>query len=872
MQIYRALLRLYPKSFRAEYGAEMQKDFARQWRDASATARAWLLISAALDATWNAARVHVDITTQDVRYSLRSLRRTPGFAATAIIVAALGIGATTAAFSLADHVLIRPLPFPESHRLVRVWEEMSKRGYARVEPSPANFEDWQRQSTKFDRLEAYTGFGGAMTGRGEAIRVMGATVTPGMLQMLGRQAVIGRTLTEADAAREAERPVVISDRLWRSTFGASPDVVGQTLTLDRTNYNIIGVMPPDFYFPERTTDFWRMLQFSQANNDFDRGNHYLQVIGRLKAGATVEDAHAELKIIAANLERQYPKELEGVSVALVPWRDQVAQQPRLLLFGLVGASICVLLIACTNLANLLMSRALSRRTEFAVRAAVGASVDRLVRQMLTDSMILASIGGALGLLVGIISLPLLARLVPTAMPIAELPPLDLRMLTGTLVLTTLTGLAFGLLPAVRVCRRTDAAALKDGARGGTSRGTERVRSTLVVAEIVASVVLIVSVGLLTQALVAVQSVHPGFQVDNLLTLRTNLPSTDFGPLDRRLQYYSQVLDRVHALPGVQSASYISWLPMGGFRGGIWEVLSANPDAGSPDGFAPLPGGERQSAMIRFVTPRFFETVGTPVLRGRDVGAADTVDSPFVAVVSESFARKFFPNQDPIGRTFAIGLAARTIVGVVGDIKVRGLERESEPQVYMPAAQQQMLFFYAPKDLVIRASVPALSLAGRVRAIIADAAPDLPISAVQTMEQLVAGETAPRVVQLRVLGGFAVVALLLAAIGIHGLLAFTVASRAREIGVRIALGAKARDIMWMVIGRSATLTVIGVTVGATLAYAAGRSMQAVLFGVNPADVTVFATSVALAALMALAGSLLPAWRAIRVDPIEVTRTE
>ena len=872
MRLYRALLRLYPKSFRVEYGGEMEKDFAHQWRDASSGARAALLVSAAIDTVWNAARVHADITKQDALYSLRSLRRTPGFSVTAIVVAALGIGATTAAFSLADHVLIRALPFPDSQRLVRVWEEMTQRGYARVEPSPPNFEDWQKQTTMFERLEAYTGFGGAMTGRGEATRVAGATVTAGMLPMLGRQAALGRILTEADAAREAERPIVISDRLWRSTFAASPDVIGQTLVLDRTTYLVIGVMPADFYFPDRATDFWRMLRFSPANGDADRGNNYLQVIGRLKPGASFDQALSELRGIAANLQRLYPKELEGVSVAMVPWREQVAQQPRLLLLGLVGAAICVLLIACTNLANLLMSRALARRTEFAVRAAVGASVDRLVRQMLTDSMVLAAFGGALGVLVALAALPLLVRLVPSGLPIAEMPPLDLRMLTGTLVLTTLTGLAFGLLPALRVCRKADAAALKDGARGGTSHGTERVRSTLVVAEIVASVVLIVCVGLLTQALLAVQRVHPGFDIDNLLTMRTTLPSSDYQALERRLQFYSRVLDRVHALPGVQSASYISWLPMGAFRGGIWEVLSPNPDAASPGGFAPLAGGQRQSASIRFLTPRFFETVGTPVLRGRDISDADTATSPFVAVVSESFARKFFPNQDPLGRSFAIGLAARTIVGVVGDIKVRGLERESEPQVYMPATQQRMLFFYSPKDLVIRASVPATTLAPAVREIIADAAPELPVTAVQTMEQLVAGETEPRVVQLRVLGGFMATALLLAAIGIHGLLAFTVTSRAREIGVRIALGARRSDIAWMVIGRSAVMTAVGVTVGAALAYAAGRSLQALLFGVNPADPAVFAAAAAVATLMALAGSLLPVWRATRVDPIAVTRAE
>jgi predicted permease len=392
-----------------------------------------------------------------------------------------------------------------------------------------------------------------------------------------------------------------------------------------------------------------------------------------------------------------------------------------------------------------------------------------------------------------------------------------------------------------------------------------------VAEIVASVVLIVGVGLLTQALVAVQNVDPGFRKDNVLTLRTELPPDKYGPLEQRLAFYSRVLDAVHALPGVQSASYISFLPMT-MRGGIWEVLSTTPDPNSPGGFVPLDPKQAYSASIRYVMPRFFETMGTPVLKGRDVSATDTLDTPFAAVVSESFARRHYPNQDPIGRSFAIGQDVRTIVGVVGDIKVRGLERESEPQVYMPAAQMRRLYFYSPKDLVIRASVPVETLIPSVRAIIAGADPELPILAVQTLEQVVTAETASRVVQLRVLGGFAAIAILLAAIGIHGLLAFTVASRTREIGVRIALGAKARDIMWMVMGRSTTLAIIGVSVGAVLAYAAGKSMQAILFGVNPGDPRVFSAAVILSFLMALAGSLAPAWRAIRVDPISATRSD
>ena len=871
MRFYRALLHLFPRSFRAEYGAEMEKDFARQWQEAGGLGFS-MLVTTIADVFVNAMRVHADILRQDVRYAVRSLRRSPGFTLTAILVAGLGIGATTATFSLADHVLVRALPFPEPNELVKLWEDQYARGYPRMEPSPPNFLDWQRQATTFERLEAYVGFGASMTGRGEARRVTGALVTSGTLSMLGRQAALGRILTDVDAnAAEGERPIVISDRLWRSVFGASPDVLRQTLTLDERNYVVIGVMPPDFFFPSRTTDSWRILPFTADTGADDRNNHMLEVVGRLMDGVTIDTAREEMKSIAVGLAQAYPKFLEGTSITLAPWRDQVSQQPRQLLIGLVVASICVLLIACTNLANLLMSRALARRSEFAIRAAVGASVDRLVRQMLTDSLLLAACGGLLGILMAVAALPMLVRLVPTTLPIAEVPPIDSRMLFGTIVMTTLTGLAFGMLPAVRVCRKADGSALKDGTRGGSNRSTERLRSALVVAEIVASVVLIVGVGLLTQALLAVQRIDPGFRRDNVLTLRTDLPADKYGPLSVRLAFYSRVLDAVHALPGVQSASYISFLPMT-MRGGIWEVLSTTPDPNSPGGFAPLDAKEPYRASVRYVTPRFFETMGTSILKGRDVSTTDGLDSRFVAVVSESFARRHYPNQDPIGRSFAIAMDVRTIVGVVGDIKVRGLERQSEPQVYMPVTQQRTLFFYSPKDLVIRASVPVTGLVPQVRAIIVAADPELPIMSLQTLEQVVAGETAPRVVQLRVLGGFALAAFLLAAIGIHGLLAFTVSSRSREIGVRIALGASARDVGLMVMRRSAILAVVGVTIGAAAAYAAGRSMQALLFGVDPADLTVFASAIALAMLMTLAGSLMPAWRAIRVDPITATRAD
>ncbi len=875
MLFYCALLRLYPKSFRAEYGAEMIKDFTREWHAAAGAARAFLLVRIVADTVVNAAHVHADITTQDVRYAIRSLRRTPGFTITAILVAALGIGATTATFSVADHVLLRPLPFPEPDRLVKLWEDHSSRGYPRMEPAPPTFLDWQRMATVFEHLEPYTGGSASLVGNGEPEQINGAAIGGGVFQMLGRPAQIGRVLAESDVkAADGERPIVISDRLWRARFGGSPDVLGQTISLDDRRYVIVGVMPPDFYFPSRTRDFWRILIFGTTGSDTDRGNQYLEVLGRLKNGVSLDEARAEMDVIGAQLAQAYPKELEGTGVALAPWREQITGQPRVMLLGLVGASLCVLLIACTNLANLLMSRALARRSEFAVRAAIGASVDRLVRQMLTDSFVLAACGGLLGVGMAVAAAPLLVRLVPTGLPIAEVPAIDLRMLAGTLLLTVSTGMAFGLLPAMRVCRKADGSALKDGARGGISRNTERLRSALVVAEIVASVVLIVTVGLLTQALLKVQSVHPGFTAANVLTVRTTLPRPKYQKAAMRELFYQRVLNEVKALPGVETAAYISFLPMV-MRGGVWPVLSTVPNPGSPQRFVPPDLKNERRASLRYATPGFFNTVRTPILRGRDVTDADTPATPPVAVVSESFVRNYFPDRDPIGQQFAFAFKVRTIVGVAGNIRVRGLERNnSEPQVYLAAGQftDGEPLFYAPQDLAIRSSEPLTTLVPAVRSIIASADPQLPITNVRTLEEIVSLETASRVVQLRVLGAFAVVAFLLAAIGIHGLLAFTVSARSREIGVRIALGAKSRNIIAMVMGRSAIMALLGVAIGAALAYAAGRSMQAVLFGVDPANPTVFAAAIALALLMTLAGSLLPAWRAVRIDPIQATRTD
>ncbi len=870
MGLYRALLHLFPRSFRAEYGAEMTKDFAREWNAAHGVAALGLIGTTVVDVAGNAMRVHADILVQDLRYAVRSLRRSPGFAFTAILVAALGIGATTATFSIADHVLLRPLPFTDPDRLVRLTEDHTSIGYPRMEPSPPNYLDWKRMATSLS-IEAFNSDSRSLIGSGEPERIVGATLAGGVFGLLGRQAAIGRTLSERDAADESQNPVVISDRTWRTRFAADSNVLGRTLTLDNITLVIVGVMPPDFFFPSRETEYWRLMRLTADNGDDNRGNNYLQVMARLKPGVTVAQARSEMRTVANQIAQQFPKEQTGKSVNLNLWRDDVNRQIRLMLWALVGAAICLLLIACTNLANLLLSRALSRQTEMAVRTAVGASVDRLVRQMMTDSLLLAGVGGALGVVFAILAAPMVVRLVPTALPIAEVPPVDLRMLGLAALITIGTGIAFGVMPALRMSRRVDASALKEGARGGTSRGTERLRSSLVVAEIVASVVLLVSAGLLIQALLKVQAIDPGFRSENVLTLKTILPRPRY-PLVRREQFYRQVIADTLAVPGVMRAAYISFTPFT-MRGGMWEILTTTPDPTNLGGFAAPPDVHR--AALRNVTPGYFETIGIPILQGRDIAETDTPETTAVAVVSESFVRQQFPGQDPIGRTFGFVGAVRTIVGVGGDIRFRGLERnDNEPQVYLAAFQQRdgLAGFYTPQDLIIRTSVPPATLMPAIRAIVRKADPQLPITNMRTLEEVVSLETAPRVVQLRVLGAFAAAAFLLAAIGIHGLLAFTVSSRSREIGVRIALGATARDIMWMVMGRSTMLAIIGVTIGAVLAYAAGRSMQALLFGVDPGDARVFAAAVGLSLLMALAGSILPAWRAIRVDPMTATRAD
>jgi predicted permease len=616
-------------------------------------------------------------------------------------------------------------------------------------------------------------------------------------------------------------------------------------------------MPAAFQFPTRETDIWLPFVLTQ---DDDRSNVFLRTVGRLKPGVSVDAAHSELRVIAAQLEREYPDDNAQTSATVHLLREQVTGQQRTLLVTLVSASLCLLLIACMNLANLFLARALVRQRELAVRTAMGASGDRLIRQLMVESFSVAGAGGIAGVVLALLATPFVARLVPTTMPIPDAPTVDLRMMGIAAALTLATALTFGVLPALRAIRGASGATLRESGRTGTGRATERWRSVLVATEIAATVVLLVASGLLGRALWNVQQTDPGFRAENVLTARTTLAFPAYAPTERRQQFYDRVIDNLKAMPGVTNAAYTSFLPLV-MRGGIWPVTFGSPNDPPAD-----------TVSLRLITPGYFATMGIPLHVGRDITAADTLKSTGVAIVSRSFVQKHWPAQDPIGRQFFVGEFQRTVIGVVGDVRVRGLERESEPQVYFSSQQVNdgALPFYAPKDLVVRASVPAESLAATVRSVVNDIDPNQPVSDVRLLSNIVDADSGGRRTQFYVVIGFAAVAFVLAGVGVHGLLAFAVMSRTREIGVRIALGARPRAVLGLIMKRGLSLSLMGAAAGTVAALGMAQLLQSLLVGVTVSDPVVFGAAVTLVGVMALMGALLPALRATAIDPISAIK--
>jgi predicted permease len=868
IRFYRALLRLYPSSFRKEYADEMTAAFAEAYDAATWAGRLGLLLRVSKDELRNAMAVHWAILIQDLRYTARTLNRSRGFALTAMVVTALGVGANTAAFSVADFVFFRPLPFEDPDSLVRLCEGPRTGGGwgCMNQLSPANYRDLKAMSSSFQAMGAFASDAVNMVGGGEPRRLAITPVTPEVLPLLGVRPALGRVFESGTPGKPAkdDDSVVISYGLWQSQFGADPAVLGRTVTLNGAPYTIIGVMPATFYFPHRDVQMWTALVLREEDYQ-NRDNSYMEAVARLKPGVTFEQGFADLALGATRLQTQYPQTNAETGISFFRMRDYVLPRIRMMLMALSGATLCLLLLTCANLASLLLARATSRERELAVRAALGAGRERLVRQLITEGVVLALLGGAAGILVAVSSVPLFATMVPSTLPLASQPSLDLRVLAFAVLFTGVTALGFGLLPALRAGGRTEFNTLRGGGRSGRGRRQQRLRAAMVTIEVTMSVILLITSGLLLRAVWRVQAIDPGFDTENVLTLRTALPRPKYDDPVRRGEFHNRVLKEVRALPGVHSAAYVSGLPMV-MTGGITGIQ--------------IPGEEvRQNrrtrgVSLRFVTSQYFSTLRIPIHKGRDVEDGDTGDRTWVAVVSESFAQRYWPGQDPIGKTFVHLERPRTVVGVVGDIKVRGLERNSEPQMYLPAPQvpEIVLSNFDPKDLVIRYAGESEPLVPAVRQIVRTADAEQPISDVRSMDEVLAGDSATRRAQLQVLGMLAAVALVLSAVGIYGLLGYTVSQRSQEIGVRLALGAEPSSVARMIFVDGMRLALLGIVPGVLGAYAAARGMSALLFGIQPGDPATFATAIGLALLMALAGSLLPALRAVRISPMSALKAE
>jgi putative ABC transport system permease protein len=861
VKLYRKLLRLFPASFRAEYQSELESTFEEANRGRGRVGGA---LAAVGDAVPNALLAHWSIFRQDLRYALRTLSRSRGFALTVVLVTAIGVGANTATFSVADYVLLRPLPFPDPNALVRLCEGPKEGGGwgCMNELSPGNYRSVASTRTAVQGWGAFTGASVNLVGAGRPLRLEGISVSAQVFPTLGVAPLLGRVFDTTGTRDRDARSVVLSYGLWRSQFGADRGVLGKTVRLDDASYTVIGVMPPGFRFPGPGVQLWTWLNLRET--DFlDRGNTYLQAVGRLREGATFEQAQADLALLFARLQKDFPESNAETGFSFFRQRDYVMPRFRLMLLALCGASLSLLLVTSANLANLLLARAAARERELAVRAALGAGRDRLVRQMLTESVLLALLGGAAGILVAGFTVPLLAHLIPTSLPVGEAPRLDLTILALAGGFTLLTGIGFGLLPALRAGGRTGLGALQAGARAGGGR-RQRLRTVLVTLEVALSIALLIPAGLLIRAVLKVEAVDPGFRTEDVLTVRTALATPRADNRVRREEFYQRVLDEVRALPGVTAAGYTSGIPMimwGGVTGIEIPGEPVRPRRSSP-------------VSIRWVTPGYLETLGLPVLSGRELDETDRGGAPLVAVVSESFAKRYWPGRDAIGMRFRTWNQERAVIGVVSDIRVRGLERSSEPQLYVPIAQAPDTIgdFYAPKDLALRAPGRAAGLAAAVKEIVARVDAEQPVSDVRLLSEVVEAQTVGRRAQLQVLGALAAVALLLTGIGIHGLLAFMVAQRSREIGVRLALGAEPKRVGRMIVGEAARLALFGGLPGVLAAYLAARGMSALLFGIEPADPLTLGAAVLLVLLVTLAGALIPAIRAVRTNPLVAMRAE
>ena len=799
----------------------------------------------------------LDSLLRDLRFGARMLRKNPAFTAIAVLTLALGIGANTAIFSVVDKTIIRPLPYPQPDRLITLWEDFSAFGVPRQRVSPGTFLDWKRRSQTFADLAAYAGSKNInLSGDGPPEEVFAQSVTANLIPLLGIRPLLGRTFSSHEEG-PAAKLVVLSFPLWQRRFGGDPNLVGNSIQMNGEKYTVIGIMPKGFAFPDRQTELWVPLGLSPTILA-RRNSHFLHVVGRLKPGYDLPHARLDMSSVAGSLATEFPDTNARIGITLVPLKDEMLGQSRLAFIILLSAAACVLLIACANVANLLLARFSNRRREIGIRLALGAKRSRIVRQILTESLLLGAAGGALGLLIAHWSIDVLEKMIPATLATSVHLSLDLHVLAFTIAVSIVTGVLFGLAPALQLSQM-------NLAKRGNACERSRLRSVLVVAEVAIALVLVTGAVLLIETLVQLRAVDPGFRSDSILTANIDVPFPKYMDAAKRQRFYSEVLAHVANVPGVKSAGLTSDLPYtsrGNTMGLTIEGQPAERDLG-------------EDALFRLVSPGYLETIRARLNAGRFLNATDGPASPPVVLINEAFARQYWPNQNPLGHRIDAGTGDgqprwMTIVGVIADIRERGLDFENKPAVYVPFTQTEIGFFI-PSEIALLTSRDPLSLSKELQQAVWSVDSEQPVT-IRTMSSIVDDELANRADVLRMLGAFAGLALILAALGIYGLLAYVVSQRTREIGLRMAIGAGRWDVMRTILAYSSRLTMIGVAAGLLGAAAATRLLSALLFGVSPLDWKTLLGVSALLLLVAMVASYLPARRATRIDPMLALRHE
>jgi len=804
---------------------------------------------------------------KDFRYALRGLRKRPGFTLVVALTLTLGIGANTAIFSVVHAVLLAPLPYHEPDRLVVLTAKNDKRNLTQRPVSYPNVKDWRERNQVFEQLAGLRGESFSLTDRSEPERVNGLRVSANILSLLGAKPALGRDFLPEEEQPGREAVALVGHTLWQQRYAGDPKLIGQTLTLDGKAYTVVGVLPPGLKHPGLTlslppegADVW--IPLIPVGGEQNRSFANIRVVARLKPGVTIAQAQAEMNVLASQLEQQYPDANTNVGVEVSSLHENLTGRVRRALWILLGAVGCVLLIACANVANLLLARAAGRQTEMAVRTALGANRWRLIRQLLVECVSLSVVGGVCGLLLATFGVPLLIGLSATSIPRAEEIGISAPVLGFTLLVSLLTGVVFGIAPALQSSRVQLVEALKEGKKGVAGGGRRRLLSVLVVAEIALALVLLVGAGLMIRSFRSVSAVEPGFDPRNLLTIAAPLQQASYKDQQLQLQFYERALPAINELPGVQSAAGVFRIPITGFATAIFTVQGQ-----------PVPVGQEPNADYRTISHDYFRTMKMTVTRGRGFTERDNAEAPDAVIINEELARRFFPNEDPVGKRLQVALERtrwREIVGVVANAKLSGLEAPTDPAIYIPFQQNTWPNALRTSFLVVRTDGDPNNYRAAIRQALRSVDPSLPITQLRTMDEIIAGSLSQRRFNTALLLVFAMVAALLAAVGVYGVMSYLVAQRTHELGVRMALGARRGDILRLVAGDGAKLAAVGVAGGVAMALAMTRLMSGLLFGVSATDPWTFVLIALLFAAVALLASYLPARRAAGTDPVIALR--